>query len=298
MPIVDGFLELATLKAMSGRRITIAEVNQKTDLIRALSHGAGKVTASLNKLVAVLDQVDREYHTGYQRGAKHVSYDLIPLLEAFETCTYRLSEFYETLGDDVIRRIPSLAHKKHRKACAEFRQIISAKRRTWTLICNKMKHNQHILTGRTVQWAALCPVVIGYSLMAPKGRDGIIVSNELHKPPERARSFNISMRQLIADFLKSDQAAASLIAAIDDECDADDLPQNSARLDIIPALNIISRRGVWSLPKEKTMFDGFRMTEDAVILERQQAHVVSASYTSRFYLKVDAPTRSIEALSL
>jgi hypothetical protein len=130
--------------------------------------------------------------------------------------------------------------------------------------------------------------------MSPEGRDGLIVSNELHKKPERAQSFNVAMRQLVSDFLRCDYAASRLILTIPEDEAVEPLPVMESTLPIGAAIRDIANRGFWPMPYEKTMFDGFRIAADKIVCERQQAIIMKTTFVHEFSLKVDAPTRSFE----
>ena len=291
----EGKVPLAITGALSGRRLVTAQPAEGADIFRSIAIAARRFAVSLDAAVAQMRLADTNVVFPFREGRRTNTYDLEPLLQAFESCVFRAAELFEAFGSDVIKALPALKDKRYKELKAEYIQTVSARRRSWTLICNKIKHNQNVLSSRAVLYLASGKIVVGYALMEPHGKDALFVNSALHKKPERARSFNLSLRQLLFDILKCDRAAAALVGQLPDDAD-EALPSVQTEWSVGDAARYLASRPLWTVPNEKSMFDGFTVASDRLITARMHGERVAERYTATAALQGDGVTTIFEAM--
>lgn len=291
----EGKVALAITSALSGRRLATVEPAEGADLFRSIAIAARRFAVSLDAVVAQMRLADANVVFPFREGRRTNTYDLEPLLQAFEACVFRAAEFFEAFGSDVIRALPALRDNRFKALKSEYVQTVSARRRSWTLICNKIKHNQNVLSSRAVLYLASGKIVVGYALMEPHGKDALFVNSALHKKPERARSFNLSLRQLLFDILRCDRAAAALVGQLPDDAD-EALPSVATECAIGDAARHLASRPLWTVPNEKSMFDGFEVANDRLITARMHGERVAERFTTTAALQGDGVTTVFEAM--
>lgn len=205
------------------------------------------------------------------------------LARGWQAIAYSATELFEAYSIN-LKGALGLNDKARRKTTKTFDEIVKSRRDHWSFLANKIKHNGNELVTVSYRYVPSGRIVHGYSLVRPVGSDAKEVNKQYHKGRERALSFDLELRQLVADLLHVDRAAQFLVESLPDDQGVDSLPDYQTTWQIGPQLQKIAVRPLRSVPLQSRMVDGFQIVGDILTVSRQTAEIINeATYFQNLF---------------
>lgn len=203
-PIVDDGIILPLRSRLAS---WAADEDRRGDLLGRYNVRVSEVTKAIERLLDALSTEAKTRGGKEQAQANDLNADVI---RNFQDMTYRLAEAY-----DFFWRLPNGLETKsaNKSEVREYKDVIKNVKRTACLICNKIKHNDHLL-GRVDNFYDAGIYVEGFALYSRGHNAALKINNGLHDAEKPGMSFNLETRSLAFDFLRADAAAGRLCSAI------------------------------------------------------------------------------------
>jgi len=200
-------------------------------------------------LSTALKQLDVEEERRKSEEYKNPKGNPLWALDAFQDAVYHATELFDFYDKDILCYL-RLEKSTSLRAVQDYKSSIAKLKRTWAFICNKCKHNHAFLVPiegsyNSGEWVA------GFSLFRRFG-EVVSVEKDLHRSAE-VFSYNWAFRSLLADMVKSDEAAAKLINSLQDDDKAPQLKTFINPLPYLHILNKITQRPKTLMPREDSM---------------------------------------------
>ncbi|WP_148300043.1 hypothetical protein [Acetobacter papayae] len=278
----EGRVCLPTSEALSGRHLAL-----KLDLNinhpgRAIAAGASSFCQAYRNAVAAIDSW-RLTGTPNQ-DSSHLA------IAAFEVLCYKTAEYIDAYAE-LPKSIIAIRSKDGKEKAKNISSVIKSCGRDWSLICNRIKHNQNVLVATVYSYYTFPQRLEVFSLLEPIDADMLNINPNFHKGRERSRPFSIAIRQILHDIINIDRAAARLIKSLPDDPSAPPLPTYSVKLDVTEAMRTVERWPLWVIPTGKSTVDSFTLFENSIQSVRLFATKRHELAKVQFTLHLDGATR-------
>ena len=223
--------------------------------------------------------------------AEYGEIDHVTLSNHFKSVCYNAAELFEFFEKGVARGIPSLKAKTNKKLLEKALAGVKRRKRDWSLICNDIKHNSNMLLPVEEIYRRSQRRVLGYSLIRPKGTDAYTVNKEVHKDPERCRTYLRSAHQILADIFHADECIARLLRQVDNDPCAQQPRDLEAAMPIARILPNFVEIEVKAFQDENKMFDRCVIENGNICFRRSQAYTIPEAAQRRVLYTGDGLTR-------
>ncbi|WP_322884006.1 hypothetical protein U8C35_17110 [Sinorhizobium medicae] len=198
-------------RGLNRKKINIGHTEDALHPCRAIITGAAKFERSFKSFVRELQRSDL-YILDDEGSDSSV-------LTAFEDLCYCATELFDVYAQAIPAAINLRPDRSFRDAEQQYPEIAKKRRSDWSLVCNKIKHNHNVLVPLRQHSLKTGEVVRGYVLCKPVGADGLTLNADLHKAPERSRTFDSSANQMIYDIFRCDLAASEILGKLPENND-------------------------------------------------------------------------------
>jgi hypothetical protein len=267
----DGNPILPCSQILSGRRFALKTGPDVNHPARAIAVGANAFALAYEKATKAIHtwRADMEDSGDSAREASRT----------FEALCYKAAEYFDAYSE-LPKSIIALRQPPGNAAFKEFSKVLKACSRDWSLVCNRIKHNQNMLIAARYTYASLFETLEVIALLRPVGADGLEVNRDLHKHGTRSIPLVIAMRQMLHDMIRTDRAAGRLMTSLPEDMDASPFPDHSVNLRVGSAMRTIESWPLWTLAEGPAMVDTFNASGNAIhslrvaaIRQRQDAKV-------------------------
>lgn len=185
-------------------------------------------------------------------------------LDVVQDVIFRAAELFEFYESDILHYLGVHKIGKHKEIRQAYMSVIRQVKRTWSLICNRCKHNHAFLIPvegyyESGDW------VSGFSLFQRSGND-IRVEQDIHGAAE-AFSYNWSLRSLLSDVIRADLASADLVSKLEDDAVSPKLNTLGLILPYANGFESVSRRSTVAMPREgRDITSGIKIFNDEITI--------------------------------
>lgn len=279
----DGNPILASGKAFSGRRLALKSGPNINHPIRAIVAGAKAFSDAYGDAANAI-QTWRE-NSGDGGPHPHEA------VRKFESLCYKTAEFFDAYAE-LPKSVVALRDPSFKEVFKEFTSLMKKCSRDWTLICNKIKHNQNILVVARYAYANLFETVEVFSLWKPVGADSLEINIDLHKGHSRSTPLAIAMRQVVHDLVRTDRAAAKLIGALPDDASAKSISNLEIKLRVGSPMQVVENWPLWRTGDSSAMVDTFTRSANVLHSVRVPTYRQRQAAKVTFVFQGDGITRT------
>lgn len=180
------------------------------------------------------------------------------MVHLWQDAVYRATELFDTYCQHLPTALGVKEDKAIRRRIEPLIATAKNRRSSWALLCNRLKHNHHVLTPHRTKYVS-GRTVDGYRVSKHVGQT-LRAAAEFHQKV-RAISFGVGIHELLHDVLRTDQTAAKMVGP----CEGEGTSVLSASLS---ALSLVER---WPNPYERglrysveIMPGGYKLTKKAL----------------------------------
>ena len=131
------------------------------------------------------------------------------LMRLWQETVYRATELFDTLHSHIPTALGVKADRSIRRRLEPLVASTKARRDPWATLCNRLKHNHHVLVPHRCRYAS-GRTVDGYRVSKHDAEGALVGSQEFHKHI-RAIGVATALRELIHDIVRTDQTAAKMV---------------------------------------------------------------------------------------
>lgn len=228
----------------------------KHDLPHPISMHSHAVREFDGAMAALIAATSSEAIRGGLDAASSVDFDLVQL---WQNTVYRATELFDTYCQHLPTALGTKDDKAIRRRIEPFVTAAKNRRSPWALLCNRLKHNHHVLTPHRTRYQS-GKTVDGYRVSKHDTDNTLRAAAEFHRHVN-AVSFGVGIRELLHDVLRTDQTAAKMVG-----------PLGTAGTSILPtSLSALSKLERWPNPYEnglrysvEIMPGGYKLTKTAL----------------------------------
>lgn len=280
---INGDPVLPTGAAMSGRRLLVKEGPDVSHPARSISVGANAFAKAYSRTVEAVCELRK---IGVER-----SNAVEEVRTGFENLCYRAAEYLEAY-EKLPRALSALDAPPYREEFKKFRKIFNGCSRDWSLICNRMKHNQNALAIAVFYYPSLSATLEVFTLLQPNGADELKINENLHKSRSRSMPFTIALRQMLHDIVRVDRSAAKVLEMLPEDPTAAAFPATPMALSVGEAMKEIERWPFWSPADGSSMVDTFVRSGSGFESKRMNVTKRREAATVKFSIIGDGITRT------
>ncbi|MNQ59414.1 hypothetical protein D3C85_736540 [compost metagenome] len=183
-----------------------ALLHTKHDLPHPISMHS-RATRELDRAVAALiTAASRESTRSGLDAAAGADFDLVHL---WQDTVYRATELFDTYCQHLPTALGAKDDKAVRRRLDPFIDAAKKRRSPWALLCNRLKHNHHVLTPHRSRFES-GKTVDSYRVSKHDQDHTLRAATEFHRHAN-AISFGVGVRELLHDVLRTDQTAAKMV---------------------------------------------------------------------------------------
>ena len=239
---------LPSCTALSGRRLEL-KVNSE------IGHPPRTITTSTNSFCKAYDSAVNSIEK-WRSGDLGDQDNALDATAKMSELFYKGSECFEAYSE-IEKSVIALRFPKNRTKTKEFGAVLKSCRRSWTLACNRIKHNGNAIFP--VSYTFMWPIgsIQAFCLLRPAGLDALEVNSDFHLAQERCLPFTIAFRQVLHDLLRVDRAMAALINKIEDDAAQDVILIHETSPRISDSIKLVENWPLWTLDKSRSSVDTF-----------------------------------------
>lgn len=197
------------------------------------------------------------------------------LAHAFGDVVYRAAEAFEFYKKRVPAALSSPRIGQLKRPLKDYDTTIRRLLKHWATVCNAMKHASNIMVPIVATFER-GTVVHGYSVCGHV-HEGLALNKDIHHD-QRSFAYAVEIKRLVHDLLRSDLAAARLVAStpMEEGVEVRQSHSNIGLAALVARLNGIPAKG---LPECASMADSYTLRDGSIILER--SHVATTGETAK-----------------
>jgi len=131
------------------------------------------------------------------------------LVERWQEAIFRATELFDTYCQHLPKSLGAKDHKEVRRRMEPLVAAAKARRSLWAQLCNRIKHNHHVLTPHRTRYES-GRTVDGYRVSKHEPGKALRAASEFHSQVP-AISFGASVRELLNEVLRTEQTAAKMV---------------------------------------------------------------------------------------
>lgn len=133
------------------------------------------------------------------------------LVRLWQETLYRATELFDTYTAHIPTALGSKADKHTRQRLAPYVAAAKARRSVWANMCNRLKHNHHVLIPHRTRYAS-GRTVDGFRVSKHDAEGVLRGAIEFHKHAQSI-SFGVAIREILHDVLRTDVTCSKMVGS-------------------------------------------------------------------------------------